>query len=121
MRQYELGLVLHPEVEQSDVTGAVDKVGQFIAADGGEVTSVDVWGRRALAYPIRKQTEGTYVFLQAQLDPARTSSCRRSLTLGLSWSWSGTSSLTRKSFAISFSARISSGSVGNLYAGIYGV
>ena len=81
MRQYELGLVLHPEVEQSDVTEAVDKVGQFIEADGGEVTSVDVWGRRALAYPIRKQTEGTYVFLQAQLDPEAILELERNLKL----------------------------------------
>ena len=81
MRQYELGLVLHPEVEQSDVTEAVDKVGQLIEAGGGEVTSVDVWGRRALAYPIRRQTEGTYVFLQAQLDPGALQDLERNLKL----------------------------------------
>ena len=81
MRQYELGLVLHPEVEQADVTEAVDKVGQVIEAGGGEVTSVDVWGRRALAYPIRKQTEGTYVFLQAQLDPGTILELERNLKL----------------------------------------
>ena len=81
MREYELGLVLHPEVEQSDVTEAVEKVGQFIEAGGGEVASVDVWGRRALAYPIRKQTEGTYVFLQAQLDPGAILELERNLKL----------------------------------------
>jgi small subunit ribosomal protein S6 len=81
MRQYELGLVLHPEVEQADVTEAVDKVGQVIEAGGGEVTSVDVWGRRVLAYPIRKQKEGTYVFLQAQLDPQAILELERNLKL----------------------------------------
>jgi ribosomal protein S6 len=45
MRGYELGIILHPDVEQADVTQAVDKVGQYITVGGGEVTSVDVWGR----------------------------------------------------------------------------
>ena len=81
MREYELGLVLHPEVEQADVTEAVEKVGQFVEAGGGEVTSVDVWGRRVLAYPIRKQKEGTYVFLHAQLDPQAIQELERNLKL----------------------------------------
>jgi small subunit ribosomal protein S6 len=81
MRNYELGFVIHPEVEQSDVTQAVDKIGQYVSASGGEVTSVDVWGRRALAYPIRKQKEGTYVFLHAQLDPQAIQELERNLKL----------------------------------------
>jgi small subunit ribosomal protein S6 len=81
MRDYELGFVIHPEVDQSDVTEAVDKVGQYVTAGGGEVTSVDVWGRRTLAYPIRKQKEGTYVFLHTQLDPQAIKELERSLKL----------------------------------------
>jgi small subunit ribosomal protein S6 len=81
MRQYELGLILHPQVEQPDVTQAVDKVGQYITATGGEVTSVNVWGRRALAYPIRRQKEGTYVFLQAQIGPESIQELERNLKL----------------------------------------
>jgi small subunit ribosomal protein S6 len=81
MRQYELGIIIHPEVEQADVTQAVEKVGQYITANGGEVTSVDVWGRRKLAYPIRKQPEGTYAFIQAQLDPQGIQELERNLKL----------------------------------------
>lgn len=81
MRDYELGFILHPQVEQPDVTQAVERVKQYIATGGGEVTSVDVWGRRALAYSIRKQREGTYVFLQAQLDPQAVQSLERNLKL----------------------------------------
>jgi len=81
MKNYELGFVIHPEVEQSDVTQAVDKVGQYVSAGGGEVTSVDVWGRRVLAYPIRRQKEGTYVFLHAQLDPQAIQELERNLKL----------------------------------------
>jgi small subunit ribosomal protein S6 len=81
VRNYELGFVIHPEVDQSDVTEAVDKVGQYVTAGGGEVTSVDVWGRRTLAYPIRKQKEGTYVFLHTQLDPQAIKELERRLKL----------------------------------------
>jgi small subunit ribosomal protein S6 len=81
MRPYELGLIFHPQVEQPDVTQAVDKVSQYVSTTGGEVTSVDVWGRRALAYPIRKQQEGTYVFLHAQLDPGAILNLERNLKL----------------------------------------
>jgi small subunit ribosomal protein S6 len=81
MRDYELGIIIHPDVDQSDVTEAVDQVGQYLSAGGGEVASVDVWGRRRLAYPIRKQKEGTYVFLQTQLDPQAIKELERTLQL----------------------------------------
>ena len=81
MRNYELGFILHPEVEQSDVTQTVDRVGQYVTSGGGEVASVDVWGRRALAYPIRRQNEGTYVFLQVQLEPQAIQELERNLKL----------------------------------------
>lgn len=81
MRHYELGFILHPQVEQPDVTQAVERVKQYVVTGGGEVTSVDVWGRRTLAYLIRKQREGTYVFFQAQLDPQAVQSLERNLKL----------------------------------------
>jgi small subunit ribosomal protein S6 len=81
MRSYELGFILHPDVEQEDVTSAVDKVKQYVTAGSGEVTSVDVWGRRELAYPIRRQQYGTYVFLQAQIAPQAIDELERNLKL----------------------------------------
>jgi small subunit ribosomal protein S6 len=81
MRHYELGFILHPEVEQSDVTQTVDRVGQYVTSGGGEVASVDVWGRRALAYPIRRQNEGTYVFLQVHIEPQAILELERNLKL----------------------------------------
>ena len=81
MRSYELGMVFHPDVEVPDVTQAVDTVGQYVETGGGAVTSVDVWGRRALAYPIQKQEEGTYVFLKVQIEPRAIHELERSLKL----------------------------------------
>ena len=80
MRSYELGVVLHPALEEASVTEAVEKVSQYLKA-GGTVTSVNVWGKRRLAYQIRRQQEGTYVFLQAQLEARAIRELERNLKL----------------------------------------
>lgn len=81
MRHYELGLVLQPTLDEAEVTRLVEKIGQLLSTDGGNVTSVNVWGKRPLAYPIRRQREGIYVFLQAQIDPRKVEQLERSLKL----------------------------------------
>ncbi len=81
MRSYELGLVLQPTLEETEVTRLIEKIGQYLSTDGGNVTSVDIWGKRPLAYPIRKQREGIYVFLQAQIDPRKVEQLERNLKL----------------------------------------
>ena len=81
MRNYELTFIVHPDVEDEGITDVVDKVSRFIAEGGGQVTSVDHWGRRRLAYPIQKQTEGYYVLMQVQLDPQSIGELERNLKL----------------------------------------
>ncbi|MGQ9500870.1 MAG: 30S ribosomal protein S6 [Anaerolineae bacterium] len=81
MRNYELGLVLQPTLDETEVTRLIEKIGQHLGTDGGNVTSVDIWGKRPLAYPIRKQREGIYVFLQAQIDPRKVEQLERNLKL----------------------------------------
>jgi len=80
MRSYELGVVLHPALEEASVAQAVEKVSQYLKT-GGTVTSVNVWGKRRLAYQIRRQQEGTYVFLQAQLEARAIRELERNLKL----------------------------------------
>ncbi len=70
MRDYELAFIIQPNVDDEGVTGVVEKVTQFVQTVSGEVTSVDVWGRRNLAYPIDNHREGIYVLVQAKLPPA---------------------------------------------------
>ncbi len=62
-------VVLSPEVGDEEVPAAIDKINQFVTERGGEVTEVNRWGRRKLAYPIRKHLEGNYVVSQLRLDP----------------------------------------------------
>ena len=62
-RTYELGLVIEPRQSDETVLEIVAKYREMIAASGGTVTEEDNWGRRKLAYPIRKFNEAKYVFL----------------------------------------------------------
>ena len=79
MRNYEVILVVHPELDETAFKGVIDRVSSWITTAGGSVDKVDVWGRRRLAYAIRKQREGQYVYLQTQLPPTYTSELERNL------------------------------------------
>jgi small subunit ribosomal protein S6 len=79
MRNYEVILVVHPELDETAFKGVVEKVSGWITSAGGSVDKVDVWGRRRLAYIIRKQREGQYVYLQTQMHPTFTSELERNL------------------------------------------
>lgn len=61
MPNYELVVLFDPYLQDSDYAALVDKAKEAIAKRGGEVTNVDVWGRRRLAYPIAKKVEAYYV------------------------------------------------------------
>jgi small subunit ribosomal protein S6 len=69
VRDYELVMVVSPEGGDEGLSAAVERVQGFIQQSGGEVKQVDEWGRRRLAYPIRRQLEGYYVVTQFSLDP----------------------------------------------------
>jgi small subunit ribosomal protein S6 len=69
MRNYELVFIVHPDLDEAAMKETVDKVSRWITESGGAVTKVDLWGKRQLAYPIRKQKDGQYVLIQAQMEP----------------------------------------------------
>ena len=69
LRDYELVLVVSPEGGEEDFPATVDRVHSLIKENGGEVKNVDRWGRRRLAYPIERITEGYYCITQFTLDP----------------------------------------------------
>ena len=69
MNQYELGMVLRSTLTEEEVNQVVESVKSRIAELGGECTGTNVWGKRRLAHPISKQTEGIYVFLNFSLSP----------------------------------------------------
>lgn len=81
MRDYELAFIIQPNIDAEGVTGVVEKVSQFVKATNGSVTSVDVWGRKTLAYPINNQKEGIYVLLKANMSPTSLGELERNLKL----------------------------------------
>jgi len=81
LRDYELVLVLSPELREEEVPATVEKVKQFIVDRGGQINQVDIWGRRKLAYPIKHHLEGYYVVTQFQIEPQAVASVEANLRL----------------------------------------
>jgi len=69
MREYELIVILHPDLDENAFKDILDRVSGWITQDGGEITKTDIWGKRTLAYPIRKQREGQYVLMNTKMNP----------------------------------------------------
>jgi len=81
MRNYEVAFIVHPELDDASFAALVEKAQGWVTAAGGQVVKTDLWGRRRLAYPIRKQSEGQYVLLEAQLEGSATREIERNLRL----------------------------------------
>ena len=79
MRDYELVVIISPEVVDEEIPAAIDKISQFIIERGGAITEVNQWGRRKLAYPIRDFMEGNYVLTQFKMEPRLTAELEASL------------------------------------------
>jgi small subunit ribosomal protein S6 len=69
LRDYELTVILSPELLEEEVPSGVERVTELIAQKGGVVSEVDQWGRRRLAYPIGRFMEGNYVLTHIQMEP----------------------------------------------------
>jgi small subunit ribosomal protein S6 len=81
MRNYEVVFIVHPDLDDSAFTDVVDRVKGWITEADGKVSNVDLWGKRKLAYPVRKQNEGQYVLMKAQMIPSFCSELERNLRL----------------------------------------
>jgi small subunit ribosomal protein S6 len=69
LRDYELTLVVSPDVGDEGLPATVERLSAFIQDRGGEIKNVDQWGRRRLAYPIGNAAEGFYVVIQFGIEP----------------------------------------------------
>ena len=81
MRAYEVMVILDPSLEERTIAPSLDKYLNVIRNDGGSVESVDVWGRRRLAYEIKKNAEGIYAVISLNAEPATVKEFDRQLTL----------------------------------------
>lgn len=81
MRSYELIFIVHPDVDEDNLTVIIDRVKELVQRDGSKVVKTEPWGTRRLAYPIQKRWEGQYVLMQLELDPRGVSALERGLGL----------------------------------------
>ncbi len=68
MRKYELVCLIQPDLDELAFNGVLDRVKGWVTESGGTVDNVDVWGKRRLAYAIRKQRESQYVLFNLSLE-----------------------------------------------------
>jgi small subunit ribosomal protein S6 len=69
-RDYELVLIISPEVSEEEFEATLNNVSQLISDNGGAVSHVEQWGKRKLAYPIEHFMEGSYVLTRFKMRPA---------------------------------------------------
>jgi small subunit ribosomal protein S6 len=79
MREYELVFIVRSDLDDNAFKEVVEKVKGWITESGGVITKTDFWGKRKLAYTIRKQADGQYVLLKLQIDPAFSATLERNL------------------------------------------
>ena len=79
MRNYELVCIFQPELDETAFNGGIERVSNWVTEAGGSVEKVEKWGRRRLAYRIRKQAEGQYVLMNISIDPKAASGLERNI------------------------------------------
>jgi small subunit ribosomal protein S6 len=79
MRDYEVVFIIQSDLDDTARTGIVERISSWITDAGGTIVKKDDWGKRRLAYSIRKQREGHYVLLQTQMEPAFVTTLERNI------------------------------------------
>jgi len=79
LHDYEVTVIFSPEITEEALPAEIEKVKQFITQKGGVVGEVNRWGRRKLAYPIKKYREGNYVLTPFKLQPEMALELERNL------------------------------------------
>lgn len=78
MRNYELVVLLHPDLE-IDADSAIAKVEKLVTDVSGKIIKRDNWGKKRLAYRIKKHDFAVYVYFKVQLEPAAVEALENSL------------------------------------------
>jgi len=81
MRDYELVIIVTPDIEETATAEVIDKVKSWITEAGGSIESFEEWGRQKLAYMIRKVKEGQYYLFNLKLEPSAVVNLERNFRL----------------------------------------
>jgi small subunit ribosomal protein S6 len=79
MREYEMVVIFHPELDENALNDLIKRISGWVTEDGGEIVKTDIWGKRELAYSIRKQNQGQYVLINTKMDPKLGATLERNL------------------------------------------
>jgi small subunit ribosomal protein S6 len=71
LTDYELVYIINPDVTEEALENKLNSINQFITGHDGEVSSVDKWGKKKLAYPLKHYLEGNYVLTRFKISPAQ--------------------------------------------------
>ncbi|MBB3086223.1 30S ribosomal protein S6 [Geodermatophilus sabuli] len=80
MRHYELMVILDPDLEERTIAPSLDRFLTVVSNAGGTYKT-EIWGRRRMAYEIKKQAEGIYAVIDIQAEPAAVAELDRQLNL----------------------------------------
>lgn len=80
---YELVVLFDPHLQDEEYPALIERLKALVARRGGEVTQVDTWGRRRMAYPIAKKVEAYYVVVSFTGQPTEASLTEMTRTLRL--------------------------------------
>jgi small subunit ribosomal protein S6 len=81
MRQYEMMVILDPEIEERTVAPSLDKYLSVVTTAGGSIDKIDIWGRRRLSFDIKKKSEGIYAVVDFTATPDTAKELDRQLRL----------------------------------------
>ena len=81
MHNYELVVIIHPDLDEEAINQALDKIKDWITKAGGSIENVDNWGKRRLSYEIQKQNEGVYYLFTASIPTSAVAQLERNLTI----------------------------------------
>lgn len=68
MKKYEVMFITKP-LEEAEVTPIVEFISNLLTKNGAKIEKVDLWGKRHLAYPVKKQNDGYYVLINFEIEP----------------------------------------------------
>jgi small subunit ribosomal protein S6 len=81
LNDYEMMFILPPDLEEEAAKGTTETVRNYVASRGGEIKSLEPWGRRRLAFPIERYHEGVYHIARFSMSPEHALDLDRSLRL----------------------------------------
>ena len=71
MRSYQSVLILKPDIDEARVAEALEKIGEFIKSNGGASLKIENWGKKRLAYRVKKNRFGVYLNIYHTLEPVK--------------------------------------------------